>query len=145
LQAIIQKYGPKYGIDPKAVLKGPVPAPAPGAAGGASGPNAQPPSAGKIPPSDSVNLSPAAKDYLASHTGPLGQFEVPNMMDAFFGALDGTDGEGNGNATGGGLLDFLSGTGSGDQAGSGPGQDPFGFTNPFGAGDSPSRSLTDFL
>jgi hypothetical protein len=152
LQAIIQKYGANFGIDPKSALKVPAQASAKGtpaagnpAAGSASGQNAQPPAAGKVPSADSVNLSPAAKDFLAAHTGPLGQFEVPNMMDAFFGALDGTDGDGNGNATGNSLLDFLSGPDSGNPGGSGQSQDPFGFTNPFGAGNSPSKSLTDFL
>jgi hypothetical protein len=167
LQSIIQKYGANFGIDVKAALKDPAQASGKGSTNAGSGASGQspPPAAGKIPPADSVNLSPAAKDFLASHTGPLGQFEIPNMMDAFFSALDGTDGSGNGDATGSGLLDYLSGANgsgnggsagtslldylsgnaAGNPGGSATNPDPFGSQNPFIAGAGPSQTLADFL
>jgi hypothetical protein len=48
-----------------------------------------------LPNGDTVSLSPQAMDYLAAHTGPLGKFELPNMMDYFFGAGDAADTEGS--------------------------------------------------
>lgn len=148
LQAIIEKYGARYGIDPKAALK----VPAKDAAGNAAAKDSQPTDADtkKIPLADSVNLSPAAKDFLAAHTGPLGKFEMPNVMNDFFDALDGTDQSGS--DTGNGLLDFLSGATNGDQA-DGASSSPFNFRNPLGTGNAAGnnadlnapKSLLDFL
>lgn len=143
LQAIIEKYGARYGIDPKAALK----APAKDAA--AEDPKQTDAGKEKIPLADSVKLSPAAKDFLAAHTGPLGKFEMPNVMNDFFDALNGTDQTGS--DTGNGLLDFLSGATNGNQADGSSGS-PFNFRNPLGtggtgntAGDSAPKSLLDFL
>jgi hypothetical protein len=121
LQSIIQKYGARYGIDTKSPLKdaakdsgkkpgkGAVKAAA--AIPAAKSPQKPAGATGKIPPSDSVKLSPAAKDFLASHTGALGKFETPNVLDAFLGAMHGSDRDGSGEDTGNGpsksLLDFL--------------------------------------
>jgi hypothetical protein len=58
---------------------------------------------------DTVSLSPQAMDYLAAHTGPLGKFEVPNMMDYFFEAGDGTASSDDSIS---GLSDLLGRTGS---------------------------------
>jgi len=139
LQAIIEKYGARYGIDPKAALK----VPAKDAA--AKDPQTDADTE-KIPLADSVKLSPAAKDYLAAHTGPLGKFEIPNVMSAFLDALNGMDPAES--DTSNGLLDFLSGAKKGSQADGGSGS-PFNFHNPLGtgntAGDNAPKSLLDFL
>ena len=145
LQAIIEKYGARYGIDPKAALKAPVKeAPAKDAA--AKDPKQTATGTEKIPLADSLNLSPAAKDFLASHTGPLGKFEMPNVMNDFFAALDGTDQSGS--DTGNSLLDFLSGANNGNQADGSSGS-PFNFQNPLGTGNTADntapKSLLDFL
>ena len=167
LQSIIQKYGAKYGIDPKAAIKDPSKAaikdPSKAAvkdsskdagkkstnasAAAASAKDSVQPHAGtvKIPPADSVKLSPAAKDFLASHTGSLGKFEMPNVLDAFLGAKNGTDQGGNGNDTGKSLLDYLSGSGNANQGNGGSGAGATGYGNPFAIGKGPSKSLLDFL
>jgi hypothetical protein len=156
LQSIIQKYGANFGIDTKAAIKDPAKDAGKDSASGA-GASAKDSSqtdkgTAKIPTADSLNLSPAAKDFLASHTGALGKFEMPNVLDAFLSAMDGTDQSGSGNGSGNSLLDFLSGPGNANQGGSGSDTGATGFQNPF-ATDSqnpsqtgnPSMSLLDFL
>lgn len=149
LQAIIQKYGAKYGIDTKAAIKDsakdPVKDPGKGAAAGgaANDPKKADDGTAKIPPADSLNLSPAAKDFLASHTGALGKFEMPNVLDAFMSAMDGTDqgGSGSGNS----LLDFLKPPGKDDQGFGASGTGASDSANPFAIGNDASKSLLDFL
>lgn len=148
LQSIIQKYGARYGINPKAVLKDPANGSGKGAANAAGGVKAkdhgQPDAAAaKIPPADSVHLSAAAMDFLSSHTGPLGKFEMPNVLDAFLGAMNGTDQSGSGSDTGNSLLDYLSGSGTANQGDTGMGANDPG--NPFAAGKGAPKSLLDFL
>jgi len=151
LQSIIQKYGANFGIDTKSAVKDSGSA----SSANATGKDAQTPDAGtsKIPAIDSLNLSPAAKDFLASHTGPLGKFEMPNVMNDFFDAMDGTDQSSTGNATGNSLLDFLSSPGNGNDTGSSSSASATDFQNPFAidtqnpsaTGSNPSLSLLDFL
>lgn len=163
LQSIIQKYGARYGIDTKAAIKDPAKNPGKNAgknavkdagkdagkspaktapAGAPSKAPAKPdPATAKIPSVDSLKLSPAAKDFLASHTGALGKFEMPNVMDAFLGAMNGTDQSGSG--SGNSLMDYLSGAGN-DSANAG-GSGATGAGNPFGTGSGAPKSLLDFL
>jgi hypothetical protein len=137
LQSIIQKYGARYGIDTKAASKDPAKDSGKNAAkagvkdaGKDSGKNATKaasagapakapakpnPATAKIPSVDSLKLSPAAKDFLASHTGAMGKFEMPNVLDAFMGAMNGTD------------------------------QGATGSQNPFGTESGAPKSLLDFL
>jgi hypothetical protein len=126
LQSLIQKYGANFGIQPHAAADSPS--------------SSAPASASPNPPStdekkataakaDSLDLSPAARDYLAAHTGPLGQFEIPNMMNYFFDAQSGSDGTSDG--TGSSLLDMLGAAGSPTDASQ--------------SGTKPLASLTDFL
>jgi hypothetical protein len=116
LQSIIQKYGARYGIDTKNALKdsakdsGKKPAKATAVTPAVKDSHKRDAKPAKIPPADSVNLSPAAKDFLASHTGHLGKFEMPNVLDAFLGAMNGSDQGGSAKDTGNpsrSLLDFL--------------------------------------
>lgn len=151
LQAIIQKYGAHYGIDPKAALKAPAKdaganAASAANANGSPAKDSQQTDAGtkKIPLADSLNLSPAAKDFLAAHTGPLGKFEMPNVMNDFFDALDGSGQSGSGSGTGNSLLDFLSASNNGNQANASSGS-LFNFQNPLGTDNTPPKSLLDFL
>ena len=128
LQSLIQKYGANFGIKPQTASAGDGKGSqtAPGSAS-TSAPADAKPAEGKTPAPklDSLDLSPAARDYLAAHKGSLGQFEIPNMMDYFFGAQDGADGASGG--TGSSLADFL------------------GNPDPSRSGDDPFASLSGFL
>src|SRR2546423_15537562 len=133
LQSIIQKYGANFGIDTKAAVKDPAKDAGKNSASGAEGgvsakdPDKKDTGTAKIPAADSLNLSPAARDFLSSHTGALGKFEMPNVLDAFLSAMDGTDQTGSGNGSGNSLLDFLSGSGNANQGASGSGTGATGF------------------
>ncbi len=119
LQSLILKYGANYGIktgsnaaatDPKTDSdSGSTSA----SSSGATGKTAKPAAAAAktllpIAAKDTVNLSPAAKEFLSAHTGPLGKFEMPNMMNYFFDSGNGSD-ETEGQGTS--LADFLGNPG----------------------------------
>lgn len=118
LQSLIQKYGANFGIKPQTASSS---ASTSASTSNGSGSAEAKPAEGKpsngtadgkpAAPSklDSLDLSPAARDFLASHTGALGQFEVPNMMDYFFATQDGSDGasDGSGSKPLSSLADFL--------------------------------------
>lgn len=112
LQSLIQKYGANFGIKPQtdSASDGKGSQTAAGSASGSTSTSAggdAKPADGKTPAGklDSLDLSPAAREYLAAHTGPLGKFELPNMMDYFLNSDGGSDGAANG--AGSSLADYL--------------------------------------
>jgi hypothetical protein len=101
IQSLIQKYGPNFGLaQPNTKAEPDASGSTSTSASAAAARQADKDAAGalgvlktsaKRANGDTVSLSPQAMDYLASHTGALGKFEMPNMVDYFFDASEGAE------------------------------------------------------